>query len=107
VATHTGPKRFEVNTANEYWCKACSLLHTDTRGNDLPDPENVRFYLLSGLSHGVADITDKKKGQQFTNGVSPYVVHRALRVALDAWVSQGIAPPACGGGTPGLSHLCV
>ena len=93
VATHTSPKRFEVNTANEYWCKACSLLHTDTRGNDLPDPENVRFYLLSGLSHGVGDITDKKKGQQFTNGVSPYAVHRALLVALDAWVSQGIAPP--------------
>ena len=92
MASNTAPKRFEVNTANEYWCKACSLLHTDTQGNDLPDPENVRFYLLSGLSHGVGDATDRKKNQQFTNGVSPYAAHRALLVALDEWVSQGIAP---------------
>ena len=92
-ASNTCPQRFEVNTSNEYWCKAASLLHTDTQGNDLPDPENVRFYLLSGLSHGVGDITDRKEGQQFTNGVSPFAAHRALLVALDQWVSQGIAPP--------------
>ena len=93
LATHTCPKRFEVNTANEYWCKAASLLHTDTQGNDLPDPENVRFYLLSGLSHSVGDVTDRKKCQQLTNGVSPYAVHRALLIALDQWVSQGVEPP--------------
>jgi hypothetical protein len=92
-ASNTSPKRFEVNTSNEYWCKACSLLHSDTRGNDLPDPDNVRFYLLSGLSHGVGDLTKRKNGQQFTNGVRPYAVHRALLVALDEWVSQGIEPP--------------
>jgi hypothetical protein len=93
AASNTSPKRFEVNTSNEYWCKAASLLHTDTQGNDLPDPEDVRFYLLSGLSHGVGDITDRKEGQQFTNGVKPFAAHRALLVALDQWVSQGIAPP--------------
>jgi hypothetical protein len=93
TASNTCPKRFEVNTSNEYWCKAASLLHTDTQGNDLPDPENVRFYLLSGLSHGVGDITDRKQGQQFTNAVSPFAAHRALLVALDEWVTQGITPP--------------
>lgn len=92
-ASNTLPKRFEVNTSNEYWCKAASLLHTNTQGNDLPDPENVRFYLLSGLSHGVGDITKRKNNQQLTNGVSPYAAHRALLVALDQWVSQGIEPP--------------
>ena len=93
-ATDTLPKRFEINTANEYWVKACSLLHTDTQGNDLPDPENVRYYLLSGLSHGVGDITRRGKNQQFTNGVSPHAAHRALLTALDRWVSEGIEPPA-------------
>ncbi len=93
MATNTCPKRFEVNTSNEYWCKAASLLHTDTQGHDLPDPENVRFYLLSGLSHSVGNIADRKKNQQFTNGVAPHAAHRALLVALDEWVSQGIAPP--------------
>jgi hypothetical protein len=93
TATDTCPKRFEVNTANEYWVKAGSLLHTDTRGRDLKDPENVRFYLLSGLSHGVGDITDRGVCQQFTNAVSPYPAHRALLVALDEWVSHGTKPP--------------
>lgn len=92
--SRTNPKRFEVNTANEYWSKACSLLHTDTQGNDLPDPEHVRYYLLSGLSHIVGDATHRKHCQQFTNSVSPYAVHRALIIALDAWVSQDISPPA-------------
>ncbi|MCS5657282.1 MAG: alpha/beta hydrolase domain-containing protein [Dehalococcoidia bacterium] len=92
-ASGTTPKRFEINTANEYWVKTCSLLHTDTQANDLLDPENVRFYLLSGLSHGVGDITNKGEGQQFTNAVSPHAAHRALLAALDEWVSEGTTPP--------------
>ena len=94
AATNTLPKRLEINTANEYWVKGCSQLHTDSQGNDLPDPENVRYYLLSGLSHGVGNATRKGKNQQFTNAVSPYAAHRALLVALDKWVSEGIEPPA-------------
>ena len=94
TATNTLPKRLEVNTASEYWVKGCSQLHTDSQGNDLPDPENVRFYLLSGLSHGVGDITRRGKNQQATNGVSPYATHRALLIALDKWVSEGTEPPA-------------
>jgi Alpha/beta hydrolase domain len=93
TATNTCPQRFEVNTANEYWVKAGSLLHTDTQGRDLKDPANVRFYLMSGLSHGVGDITDRGVCQQFTNAVSPYPTHRALLVALDEWVSNGTTPP--------------
>jgi len=92
-ATDTCPKRFEANSSNEYWVKAGSLLHTDTRGNDLPDPEDARFYLISGLSHGVGDITDRGNCQQFTNGVSPYPAHRAMLIALDEWVTHGTAPP--------------
>ena len=92
TASNTCPKRFEGNSSNEYWVKAGSLLHTDTRGNDLKDPEDVRFYLISGLSHGVGDITDKGVCQQFTNAVSPYPVHRAFLVALDEWVSHGTHP---------------
>jgi hypothetical protein len=92
-ASNTCPKRFEGNSSNEYWVKAGSLLHTDTRGNDLKDPEDVRYYLISGLSHGVGDITDRGICQQFTNGVSPYPVHRALLIALDEWVSHGTEPP--------------
>ncbi len=94
ASTNTLPRRLDINTASEYWVKGCSQLHTDSRGHDLPDPENVRFYLLSGLSHGMGDVTRKGKNQQFTNGVSPFAAHRALLVALDRWVSEGIEPPA-------------
>ncbi len=93
IVSHTQPKKFEVNTSNEYWVKACSLLHTDTLGNDLQDPENVRFYLLSGLSHSVGKLNNKSIGQQYTNPVEPYAAHRALLVALDEWVSEGTEPP--------------
>jgi hypothetical protein len=89
----TCPKRFEVNTANEYWVKAGSLLHTDTHGRDLRDPPNVRYYLMSGQSHSVGDINDFGICQQRTNAVSPYPAHRALLLALDAWVTRGVRPP--------------
>ena len=93
TATNTCPKRFEVNTSNEYWVKAGSLLHSDTKGKDLKDPDDVRFYLLSGLPHGVGSTTSKGVCQQYGNAVSPYPVHRALLVALDDWVTSGKKPP--------------
>jgi hypothetical protein len=93
MASNTCPMRFEVNSANEYWVKAGSLLHTDTHGKDLKDPEHVRYYLLSGTSHGVGNINSMANCQQPTNAVSPYRLHRALLVALDEWVSNGTTPP--------------
>jgi hypothetical protein len=59
----------------------------------LKDPENVRFYLISGLSHGVGSVTSKDTCQQFLNPVSPFPALRALLVALDQWVSHGTTPP--------------
>jgi hypothetical protein len=93
AANGTCPYVFEVNSANEYWVKAASLLHTDTKGHDLPDPANVRFYLLSGLQHGTGNRSDKRVCQQFTNDTSGEPALRALFVALDQWVSAGVAPP--------------
>lgn len=93
TATNTCPKRFEINTSNEYWVKAGSLLTTDSQGRDLREPRDVRFYLMSGLSHGVGNAAQKNACQQFTNPTSPYPAHRALLVALDKWVSDGTLPP--------------
>jgi hypothetical protein len=92
-ASKTCPKIFDANSANEYWVKAGSLLHTDTHGRDLPDPENVRFYLISGLSHGVGNVTSRGQCQQFLNPTSPFPALRALLMALDQWVVAGTAPP--------------
>jgi Alpha/beta hydrolase domain len=92
--TNTCSKNFDVNSANEYWVKAGSLLHSDTRGQDVPDPANVRFYLISGLSHGVGNVTSRGQCQQFLNPTSPFPALRALLAALDQWVVNGTEPPS-------------
>jgi hypothetical protein len=99
-ATNTCPKEMEAISANEYWVKAGSLVHSFPNGKDLPrDPENVRFYLLSGLEHTVSGASATPPGapgnscQQIRNTTNPNPVLRALFVALDQWVSSGVTPP--------------
>src|SRR5262249_39790472 len=76
VATGTCATAIEVNSADEYWVKTGSLLHTDTEGRDLKDPDHVRFFLLSG-----------------TERASAGAALRALFIALDQWVNEGVRPP--------------
>jgi hypothetical protein len=91
LATHTCPKIFEANSENEYWAKAGSLLHTTTRGKDLADPANVRFYLLSSLPHGGGN--GPGICEQPRNPLVPGPSLRALLVAMDEWVTAGTEPP--------------
>lgn len=87
------PKVLEINSANEYWVKAASLLHTDLQGNDLPDPDNVRFYLVSGMQHGSGNGNSKGDAQQLQNPTRPEPLLRALFITLDEWVTKGTLPP--------------
>ena len=91
--SQTCAKIFEANSSNEYWVKTGSLLHSDTHGRDLEDPNDVRYYLISGTSHGVGNPASRGLCQQFLNPTSPYPALRALLVALDQWVTDGTAPP--------------
>ncbi|MBI4468236.1 MAG: hypothetical protein HY650_02830 [Acidobacteria bacterium] len=88
----TCPRIFEVNTSNEYWVKAGSLLHTDTLGNDLPDPKNVRYYHMSSLPH--VAFNGPGNCVQPRNPLNANAALRALLIALDDWVTRGIEPPA-------------
>jgi hypothetical protein len=90
----TCPKTFEANSSNEWWAKAASMMQTDSKGNDLNlgKVENVRYYLLSSLPHGAGQgpgICAEPR-----NTLRPNAVLRALLGDLDAWVSEGTAPPA-------------
>jgi len=92
----TCPKALEVSSANEYWVKAGSLLHTDPTGKDLhPDPDNVRFFMLSSIEHTVTGAPPFSAGTcaQFRNPTDPNPALRALFVALDEWVVDGVTPP--------------
>ncbi len=91
LASGTCPKIFESNSENEYWVKGNSLLHTDTLGNDLPDPANVRYYLFSSLPH--VSVSGPGICQQPRNPLVPNAGLRALLVALDQWVTAGTEPP--------------
>ena len=93
--TNTCPRVLEVNSSNEYWVKTGSLLHSDPSGKDLPrDPENVRFYLFSGVEHTVAGGQPTPGTcQQIRNTTNPNPGLRALFVALEQWVEQGVRPP--------------
>ena len=92
--TNTCPKVMNVDSANEYWVKAASLLHTDLAGNDVTEPANVRNYLVSGTQHaGPAGANSLGTCQQFGNPVDQYPTLRALYVALDQWV-DGTPPPS-------------
>jgi hypothetical protein len=92
LTSNTCPKVFEINSANEYWVKAGSLLHTDTAGNDLPDPDHVRFFLIAGAQHGRGSSV-LGVCQQPQNPTDPAPAMRALFVALEQWVVDGVAPP--------------
>jgi Alpha/beta hydrolase domain len=91
------PLVIEVNTSTEYWQKGASLLHTDPQGQqDIAIPASVRHFLVAGTQHGGRSGMRAARG----SGVHPRNPHdptpalRALLVALDRWVSEGVEPPA-------------
>ena len=92
----TDPLVIHTQTSTEYWQRRGSLVHTDTLGNDLNPPENVRVYLWSSTQH-FADpsfIPPSKGGMaHFTNRAQTSMLFRAMLVALDAWATDGTAPP--------------
>ncbi len=93
LETDTCPKVFHTDSANEYWGAAASLIHTDSYGNDLTLPDNVRFYLFSSTQHIPATVPSTGICQQLSN-TNPYRPSlRALLLALDAWANESVEPP--------------
>jgi hypothetical protein len=90
--TKTCPKIFEANSSNEYWAKAASMLQTDAQGHDLGGVDNVRYYLLASFPHGGGN--GRGICAQPRSPLKPDQALRALLVDLDAWVTEGEAPPA-------------
>jgi hypothetical protein len=93
TATNTCPYGVEIYSANEYWVKPASLLHTTPDGKtDLPDSPFTRNYFISSHQHGTGDPTSKGNCQQLQNPLDSAPIQRALFLALDAW-TYGTPPP--------------
>jgi alpha/beta hydrolase family protein len=99
--TKTCPLGMEIYSANEYWVKSASLLHTTPDGTrDLPDSQFTRNYFMSSMRHGTAASPDgpgtlPSRGvcQQADNPLNSAPVQRALFIALDEWATKGKEPP--------------
>ena len=94
----TDPLVLHTQTATEYWQRRGSLVHTDTRGNDLAQPENARVFLWSSSQHFADPLL---KGQSNAGGVCQNnqnvvwtsMLFRAMLDAMDAWATHGKKPP--------------
>jgi len=99
--TRTCPLGMEIYSANEYWVKSASLLHTTPDGTrDLPDSQYTRNYFMSSMRHGTAASPDgpgtlpgRGLCQQADNPLNSAPVQRALFIALDEWATKGREPP--------------
>src|SRR5260370_34998875 len=93
-SSNTCPLAVEIYSANEYWVKAASLLHTDPAGTrDLQDSPFARNYLISSHMHGVGDPTTRGVCQQFQNPLNSAPVQRALFIGLDESAPRHRRPP--------------
>ncbi|HYZ23591.1 MAG TPA: alpha/beta hydrolase domain-containing protein, partial [Rhodopila sp.] len=92
----TDPLVLHTQTASEYWVRRGSLVHTDTLGNDLAQPENVRVYFWASSQHSANPLLKAPQlgvGHNFSNTVATSMLFRAHSDAMDRWATDGVAPP--------------
>ena len=92
----TDPLVIHTQTATEYWQRHGSLVHTDTRGDDLDQPDNVRVYFWSSSQHFAnPNSSGPAVGAMahLGNPVQTSMLFRAILEALDAWATDAKPPP--------------
>jgi hypothetical protein len=97
LAAGNCPKIIQTDTELEFYQSRASLVATDTQGNPLAMPDNVRLFLLANLQHAAA-----AGAQSALNAICAFPTNplyagpslRALLVALDDWISKGRSAPA-------------
>ena len=92
----TDPLVIHTDTSCEYWHRRASLVHTDTRGEDLEQPEGVRIYFWASSQHFADPMMGAPSAglaQTVCNVVASHYFFRAVLDRLDAWASDGVPPP--------------
>lgn len=98
--SHSCPKIFHIDTNTEVWQRRTSLVLTDPAGKPVSVPDNVRVFVLTGVAHNSNDLEESTAGtaergicKELRNPLHYRYYERALFVALDRWVTEGIEPP--------------
>jgi hypothetical protein len=97
LAAKNCPKIIQTDTDLEFYQSFGSLVATDTKGEPLAMPDNVRLYYLASLQHASTATTKSGMNPLCTYPTNPLYagpVLRALVVALEGWTADGTAPPA-------------
>jgi hypothetical protein len=92
----TDPLVMHSQTATEYWQRRGSLVHTDTEGRDLPQPDGVRIYAWASSQHSADPnlrVATRGRCQSVLNIVATSMLFRAMLDAMDRWATTGEAPP--------------
>jgi hypothetical protein len=88
------PKIFYTNGSYEYWGRNASLIHISPDGKkDVPPAPDTRIYYLAGTQHGANAQATKNNTQNRANPQDYRFAMRALLVDMNAWITDGTAPP--------------
>jgi hypothetical protein len=96
LAAGNCPKIIKTDSELEFYQQRASLVVTDTQGNPITMPDNVRLFLLSNLQHYSLAQDKSQMVKVCTNPTNPLnagPVVRALLVAMDEWIAKGTLPP--------------
>ena len=97
TASRTCPRVMQTDSEFEYWGARGSLTVTDAAGRHVALPEGVRAYMITGHPHYAAADAWVARGPVCAMPANPLQAGgpmRALMVALEAWMREGVAPPA-------------
>ena len=103
--TATCPRIFQTDSEFEYWGARGSLTVTDAAGRHVELPSEVRAFMITGHPHYAEAQAVANQTETCTLPVNPLQAGapmRALLVALDGWIRDGVEPPASR--TPSLAH---
>lgn len=95
--SNTCPRIMQTDSEYEFWGARASLLVTDTQGRHLDLPAEVRAYALVGHPHFANANDVAARLDRCALPVNPLhagAPMRALLVAMEHWLREGVEPPS-------------
>jgi len=95
--SNTCPRVMQVDSEFEFWGSQASLVTSDTAGNPIDMPDNVRLFMLAGTPHANAWNAVATRRADCALPLNPNngaASLRALLVAMQRWIADGVTPPS-------------